>query len=137
MIEKLNLPFHRETVARAALQLLAEIGLDGLTTRRVAAELNIQSPSLYNHFTGKQELISCMASLMFADGFADLHPSDLTRIGPIGWLDMAVWCAGSLPPHLSRRACRALCRGVPQCLPHGGRCPRLSVPGLAVSSFFP
>jgi hypothetical protein len=45
VIEKLNPPLHRETVARAALQLLAEIGLDGLTTRRVAAELNIQSPS--------------------------------------------------------------------------------------------
>jgi len=73
VVGKPNLPLHRETVARAALRVLDEVGLDGLTMRRLAAELDIQNPSLYNHFTSKQELLNCMAALMIADGFADFH----------------------------------------------------------------
>jgi AcrR family transcriptional regulator len=58
------MPLQRETVARAALQLVDEVGLDGLTTRRLATSLNIQSPTLYWHFTNKQELVNCMAEVM-------------------------------------------------------------------------
>jgi TetR/AcrR family tetracycline transcriptional repressor len=86
VVGKPNLPSRRETVARAALQLLDEVGLDGLTMRRLAAELEIQNPSLYNHFTSKQELIDYMAALMIADGFADLHPPGLDQ-------DWADWLA--------------------------------------------
>jgi len=54
---------------------LDEVGLDGLTMRRLAAGLDIQNQSLYWHFTNKQELINCMAELMIADAFAGLqHP---------------------------------------------------------------
>lgn len=63
----------RETVARAALDVVDEVGLDGLTMRRLAAYLEIQNPSLYWHFTNKQELLNCMAELMMADAFAELH----------------------------------------------------------------
>src|SRR5215831_4715307 len=73
VVGKPNVPLHRETVARAALHLLDEVGMDGLTMRRLAAELDIQNPSLYNHFTSKQELLDCMAALMIADGFDNLH----------------------------------------------------------------
>jgi TetR/AcrR family transcriptional regulator, tetracycline repressor protein len=66
-------PLKRETVARAALQVLDEVGLDGLTVRRLAAYLEIQNPSLYSHFTNKQELLNLMAELMIADAFAELH----------------------------------------------------------------
>ena len=69
------MPLQRETVARAALQLVDEVGLDGLTVRRLAADLDIQNQSLYWHFTNKQELLNCMAELMIADAFAELqHP---------------------------------------------------------------
>jgi TetR/AcrR family tetracycline transcriptional repressor len=69
------LPLQRESVARAALQLLDEVGLDALTMRRLAADLDIQNQSLYWHFSNKQELINCMAELMIADAFAGLrHP---------------------------------------------------------------
>lgn len=61
------MPLQRETVARAALQLLDEVGLDGLTMRRLAAYLDIQNPSLYWHFTKKQELLNCIAVLMIAE----------------------------------------------------------------------
>ena len=69
------MPLQRESVARAALQLLDEVGLDALTMRRLAADLDIQNQSLYWHFTNKQELLNCMAELMIADAFAELqHP---------------------------------------------------------------
>ena len=68
------MPLQRETVARAALRLLDEVGLDGLTMRRLAAYLDIQNPSLYWHFTNKQELLNCMAALMIAEAFTELPP---------------------------------------------------------------
>jgi TetR/AcrR family transcriptional regulator, tetracycline repressor protein len=67
------MPLQRETVARAALDLVDEVGLDSLTIRRLAAHLNIQNPSLYWHFKNKQELLNCMAELILADFFAELH----------------------------------------------------------------
>jgi TetR/AcrR family transcriptional regulator, tetracycline repressor protein len=67
------MPLQRETVARAALRLVDEVGLDGLTIRRLATYLDIQNPSLYWHFKNKQELLNCMAGLILADFFAELH----------------------------------------------------------------
>lgn len=66
----------REDVVRAALRLLDEVGLDGLTMRRLATYLNIQGPSLYWHFTNKQELLNCMAEVMVTDAFANLRPPE-------------------------------------------------------------
>ena len=40
----------RETVIRAALDLLNEVGVDGLSTRRLAERLGVQQPALYWHF---------------------------------------------------------------------------------------
>ena len=37
----------RETVIRAALDLLNEVGVDGLTTRRLAERLKVQQPAWY------------------------------------------------------------------------------------------
>ncbi len=67
------MPLQRETVARAALHLVDEIGLDSLTIRRLAAHLDIQNPSLYWHMKNKQELLNYMAELILADFFAELH----------------------------------------------------------------
>ncbi|GAA4617998.1 TetR/AcrR family transcriptional regulator C-terminal domain-containing protein [Actinoallomurus liliacearum] len=47
----------RETVLRTALRLLDEVGLDGLSLRRLAKELGVQAPALYWHFTNKQDLL--------------------------------------------------------------------------------
>ena len=51
----------RSTVVQAALELLKRVGLDGLTTRRLATELGVKSPALYWHFRNKQELLDVMA----------------------------------------------------------------------------
>ncbi len=80
------MPLQRETVVRAALNVLDEVGLDGLTVRRLATYLDIQNPTLYWHFTNKQELLNCMAELIIADAFAELQP-----LGP--GQDWAAWLA--------------------------------------------
>lgn len=57
----------RPTVVQAALELLKKVGLDGLTTRRLAAELGIKSPALYWHFHNKQELLDAMADAFVSE----------------------------------------------------------------------
>ncbi|MEV4441571.1 TetR/AcrR family transcriptional regulator C-terminal domain-containing protein [Streptomyces sp. NPDC049577] len=55
----------RAQVAGTALDLLNEVGLEGLTLRRIAKELNVQAPALYWHFKNKQELLDEVATEMF------------------------------------------------------------------------
>jgi TetR/AcrR family transcriptional regulator, tetracycline repressor protein len=54
----------RDQVVRAALRLLDEVGLDGLTLRCLAAELGVKAPALYWHFANKQDLLDHMAHVM-------------------------------------------------------------------------
>ncbi len=68
------MPLQRETVVRAALRLLDEGGLDGLTVRRLAGTLGVQNPALYWHFKNKQDLLDQMAEAMLADAFAVWGP---------------------------------------------------------------
>jgi TetR/AcrR family tetracycline transcriptional repressor len=51
----------RQTIIQTALELLDQVGLEGLTVRRLAAELGVQSPALYWHLHSKQELLDAMA----------------------------------------------------------------------------
>ncbi len=51
----------RELLIETGLRLLDEVGLDGLTVRKLAAELGVQSPALYWHVKTKQELLDGMA----------------------------------------------------------------------------
>jgi TetR/AcrR family tetracycline transcriptional repressor len=66
-------PLDRETIVRTALSLLDREGMDGLSTRRLAAELGIKSASLYWHFKDKGELLSEMSGAMFKEC---LQPAD-------------------------------------------------------------
>lgn len=54
----------RETVIAAALDLLDEVGIDGLTMRRLAQKLDIKAASIYWHFTNKQALMDGMADAL-------------------------------------------------------------------------
>jgi TetR/AcrR family tetracycline transcriptional repressor len=63
--EKGNLD--RTTIVQTALRLLDEVGIDGLSTRRLAAELGIKSASLYWHFKDKDELLNEMSGVMFEE----------------------------------------------------------------------
>ncbi|HLY25712.1 MAG TPA: TetR/AcrR family transcriptional regulator C-terminal domain-containing protein [Aggregatilineales bacterium] len=48
-------------IVQAALNLLDEVGLDGLTMRRLAEKLDIKAASLYWHVRDKDELIVLLA----------------------------------------------------------------------------
>lgn len=62
----------REQVIQTALQLLNEVGLEGLTMRKLAQALHIQAPSLYWHFQNKQALIDAMADTLVENVACDL-----------------------------------------------------------------
>ncbi|MEW9722599.1 tetracycline resistance transcriptional repressor TetR [Escherichia coli] len=55
------------TVIRAALDLLNEVGVDGLTTRKLAEQLGVQQPALYWHFRNKRALLDALAEAMLAE----------------------------------------------------------------------
>jgi AcrR family transcriptional regulator len=71
-------PLDRERVAGTALRLLNEVGLDGLTLRAIAKELDVKAPALYWHFKDKQALLDEMATEMYRRMVAGtaLDPSD-------------------------------------------------------------
>ncbi|GAA5059723.1 TetR/AcrR family transcriptional regulator C-terminal domain-containing protein [Nocardia callitridis] len=62
-----------DAIAEAALGLLDEVGLDGLTMRKVAAVLNVQAPALYWHVKNKRELLDVMARALFVAAMADVE----------------------------------------------------------------
>ena len=62
----------RSRVVQTALELLKTVGLDGLTTRRLANELGIKSPALYWYFHSKQDLLDAMADAIIRA--ADVGP---------------------------------------------------------------
>ena len=55
----------REKVLHAALALVDQEGLEGLSMRRLAAALNVQAMSLYNHVSNKADLLDGVAELVF------------------------------------------------------------------------
>ncbi|MFF4251331.1 TetR/AcrR family transcriptional regulator [Streptomyces sp. NPDC001663] len=71
-------PLDRKRVADTALKLLNEVGLEGLTLRAIAKELDVKAPALYWHFKDKQALLDEMATEMYRRMVASaaLDPAD-------------------------------------------------------------
>jgi TetR/AcrR family tetracycline transcriptional repressor len=63
-----------DVITHAALGLLDEAGLDDLSTRRLAARLDVQSPTLYWHVKNKAALLDLVAEAICADAF-DIDPT--------------------------------------------------------------
>lgn len=57
---------NRETVVAEALELLDEVGLDNVSTRRLAKRLGVEQPSLYYRFKTKKDLLAAMAEAAMA-----------------------------------------------------------------------
>lgn len=69
----------RTRVIRAAIELLDEVGLDGLSLRRLATKLGVQAPALYWHFKNKQELLDRMAAAITTENAPLSPPSSRVR----------------------------------------------------------
>lgn len=56
----------RERIVAAAIALVDAQGLAALSTRRLALELGVSGPSLYNHFATKDDLLEAVADAVTA-----------------------------------------------------------------------
>jgi AcrR family transcriptional regulator len=54
----------RAIIARAALDTVDESGAEGLTMRALAERLGVKAASLYNHVSGKDELLDALSELV-------------------------------------------------------------------------
>ena len=90
----------RATIIAKALELLDEVGIEGLSNRRLAAELGVKGPSLYWHFKNMADLHSQMAEAMMAQVMPspdpEAFPGDWRE-----WLSVGAW--GLRGVALSRR----------------------------------
>jgi TetR/AcrR family transcriptional regulator, tetracycline repressor protein len=57
-----TVPLTKDAIVQAALDLLDEAGMDGLTVRALAGRLGVQAPALYWHVASKQALLDEMAT---------------------------------------------------------------------------
>ncbi|HEX4212222.1 MAG TPA: TetR/AcrR family transcriptional regulator C-terminal domain-containing protein [Candidatus Dormibacteraeota bacterium] len=68
----------RDDVLEAAIGLLDEVGLDGLTMRVLAGRLGVRASALYRHYASKQDLLDAMvAHLVSPPEGAELPPDPL------------------------------------------------------------
>ncbi len=107
----------RQRIIEVATSILDSDGLDALSTRRLASELGVSAPSLYNHFGTKEEIL---------DGIADaiVAQVDLTVLDGADWPQALIaWARGY------RRALAAH----PNAVPFLARGPRLRPAALALA----
>ena len=86
----------RQRIVAEAVALLDAEGLDGVTTRKLAARLGVQSPTLYWHLPNKAALVTAIADAILDQEFGDMSPPEPDQ----PWQD---WLSG-----LAERLRRAL-----------------------------
>lgn len=64
----------RDRIVDEALLLLDEVGIDKLSTRKLAERLGVQQPALYWHFRNKSELLDAINSEMLLRYHSDRLP---------------------------------------------------------------
>ncbi len=62
------MPVTRDAVIEVAAHLLRDQGLDGVTLRKIAAELGVSAPTLYWHVASKRELLDLLAEHLVRAG---------------------------------------------------------------------
>ncbi|MEV4536218.1 TetR/AcrR family transcriptional regulator C-terminal domain-containing protein [Asanoa sp. NPDC049518] len=86
----------RQRIVTEAVNLLDAEGLDGVTTRKLAARLGVRSPTLYWHLPNKAALVTAIADAILDQEFGDMSPPEPDQ----PWQD---WLSG-----LAERLRRAL-----------------------------
>jgi AcrR family transcriptional regulator len=69
----------QKEIIAAAMGVIGERGLEGLTMKNIAARVGFSDAALYRHFKDKSYVLSAMV-----DSFADASLSELRRIGAAG-----------------------------------------------------
>src|SRR5699024_5877029 len=78
----------KERIVAEALKLLDKNGLEGVTLRKLAKELNVQAPALYWHFKNKNALVKDMAETILEAECDDLHAKEHDDHGQDWLMDM-------------------------------------------------
>jgi AcrR family transcriptional regulator len=68
----------RDRIIEVASAIIDAEGLGALSTRRLAADLGVRGPSLYNHFATKDEILDAVADSVVAN-------VDVSCFGTCGW----------------------------------------------------
>jgi TetR/AcrR family tetracycline transcriptional repressor len=64
----------RQRIVAEAVALLDAEGLDGVTTRKLAARLGVRSPTLYWHLPNKAALVTAIAEAILGEEFGEMAP---------------------------------------------------------------
>lgn len=62
-----RLPLSREFIAQTALELTEDVGLEGLSMRKLGAELGVEAMSLYHYVANKDDLLDAMLDLLYRE----------------------------------------------------------------------
>src|SRR5205814_8166275 len=99
----------REHTVAVAVAVNDAEGLDAHSTRRLARELGVQAPSLYNHFSTKEDILDAVGDEM-------VGRVDLSMLGRDAWPDaLKAWARAyraafrehpNMVPFLARRPAR-------------------------------
>lgn len=65
----------RQRIVEAALELLNELGIDGLSTRALADRLGVRQPALYWHFKNRRALLDALNTEILARGHTRSAPA--------------------------------------------------------------
>jgi AcrR family transcriptional regulator len=58
----MELSKRQQQIVDAAIRIIADNGIQSLTTKRLAAEIGVTEPALYRHFKNKQEILQTIIS---------------------------------------------------------------------------
>lgn len=91
----------REQILRATARLAAEVGWQQVTMRRLASALGCQPPSIYEYFSGKEEILSSLVRNGFrrllerldADGAEPSLRTIATTVWAFAWEEPEVYQA--------------------------------------------
>jgi AcrR family transcriptional regulator len=75
---KTRTPLSRDRILRAALDIADRDGVEACTMRRLGAQLGVEAMSLYHHVASKEDLLSGLVDLVFAE-------IEVDEPGTTGW----------------------------------------------------
>ncbi|WP_330176572.1 TetR/AcrR family transcriptional regulator [Streptomyces sp. NBC_01498] len=89
----------RDRIVTTAAALVDAEGLGAVSTRRLAAELGVSGPSLYNHFRTKDEILDAVADSVSAQVDLSMFDEDDVRDWRTALHDYAVSYRAALTAH--------------------------------------